>query len=374
VTTTTSDEIGLACGTSYTYGVVARDAAGNSSPATQVVVTTAACASASPGWTYCATENKQCVFSGTKEVEYGANGTFTSPRTFTSGVACTNTVFGDPVPNVAKFCQYRDVTSVPPTGGSTGTGTALSSFSSFKNNAFGEAPNGHIFEHRWYSSDSGGACPVWTGIASTCTTAWPDGSGVSEVSTPYGPGFNMRAYSAFNRASGAIMGMSDINHLIPTSGYLGTTTELSGRIMFPSSGNPKTADQPTGFPAYGDWNVLWEFTQSSMIANGMGVDATAAGGPRVYVSTCDPSGGYPNRKAETPAIAFDTWYSFRWQIHWSDNSDGFSNFWWNGQQIASWTGRTVNSSKGSPYIEWGWYGGMNHARNEVVYAGLTWAG
>jgi chitodextrinase len=372
VTATTSDEIGLVCGTSYTYGVVARDAAGNSSPTTQVAVTTAACATASPGWTYCAPENKDCVFSGTKEVEYGANGTFTSPRTFTSGVACTNTVFGDPVPNVAKFCQYRDVTSVPPTGSTTGTGTALSSFSSFKNNAFGEAPNGHVFEHRWYSSDSGGACPVWTGIASTCTTAWPDGSGVSEVSTPYGAGFNMRAYSGFKRASGALMGLADINHLVPTSGYLGTTTEISGHVMFPSGGNPKTSTQPTGFPAYGDWNVLWEFTQSSLVGNRIGVDATTAGGPKLYVMTTDPAN--PNvrdgRKAWSPTLQFDRWYTFRWQIHWSNNSDGWVNFWWDGQQIAAWTGRSINSSAGAPYVEWGWYGGDAQARNEVVWGGL----
>jgi chitodextrinase len=372
VTTPTSDEIGLVCGTSYTYGVVARDAAGNSSPTTQVAVTTAACATPSPGWTYCAQENKDCVFSGTKEVEYGANGTFTSPRTFTSGVACTNTVFGDPAPNVAKFCQYRDVTSVPPTGSSTGTGTALSSFSSFKNNAFGEAPNGHIFEHRWYSSDSGGTCSVWTGLSSTCTAAWPDGSGVSEVSTPYGPGFNMRAYSGFKRASGALMGLADINHLVPTSGYLGTTTEISGNIMFPSAGNPKTSTQPTGFPAYGDWNVLWEFTQSSLVGNRIGIDATTAGGPKLYVMTSDPSNpNAPNgRKAWSPTIQFDRWYTFRWQIHWSNNSDGWVNFWWDGQQIASWTGRSINTSAGNPYVEMGWYGGDAQARNEVVWAGL----
>ena len=56
-------------------------------------------------WTYCGPEGGSCAFTGTRHVRYGANGKFTLPRTFTDGVACNNSVFGDPVPYVVKQCQ-----------------------------------------------------------------------------------------------------------------------------------------------------------------------------------------------------------------------------------------------------------------------------
>ncbi len=58
------------------------------------------------GWTLCAAENGTCSFSGTRAVGYGANGVFFY-RPATTSIACTNAVFGDPTPNVAKSCYYK---------------------------------------------------------------------------------------------------------------------------------------------------------------------------------------------------------------------------------------------------------------------------
>jgi hypothetical protein len=58
-------------------------------------------------YTRCANEGGVCSFSGTKEVRYGANGEW---RTLTKAgsVECSNAAFGDdPLPNVAKTCEYR---------------------------------------------------------------------------------------------------------------------------------------------------------------------------------------------------------------------------------------------------------------------------
>jgi len=65
-------------------------------------------------WTFCANEAGRCSFSDTREVVYGANGTFTSPKQFTGGVDCNNTVFGDPVPGAAKACFQRLPATPPP--------------------------------------------------------------------------------------------------------------------------------------------------------------------------------------------------------------------------------------------------------------------
>jgi hypothetical protein len=56
-------------------------------------------------WTACASENGTCSFSGTREVRYGAGTRFAS-RMFTGSASCSNSVFGDPAPNVVKACTY----------------------------------------------------------------------------------------------------------------------------------------------------------------------------------------------------------------------------------------------------------------------------
>jgi hypothetical protein len=62
------------------------------------------CDTAATTWTYCADENGQCTFSGTKSVLYGANGNFWV-KTLIGGAACNNTTFGgDPIPGTAKQC------------------------------------------------------------------------------------------------------------------------------------------------------------------------------------------------------------------------------------------------------------------------------
>jgi hypothetical protein len=60
---------------------------------------------ASTNWTFCASENGYCSFSGTQQVRYGANGSYVY-KTLTGGTACTNAVFGDPAYGVAKGCDY----------------------------------------------------------------------------------------------------------------------------------------------------------------------------------------------------------------------------------------------------------------------------
>ena len=61
-------------------------------------------------WTTCAAENGNCSFAGVMTVAYGANGSY-DYATLPGGTACTNAVFGDPVPNTAKSCY---LTGAPP--------------------------------------------------------------------------------------------------------------------------------------------------------------------------------------------------------------------------------------------------------------------
>ena len=62
-------------------------------------------------YTQCAEEGGFCSFSGTANVIYGANSCYTSPRTFSNGTACSNDVFGDPLPGVRKYCYTNGSSS-----------------------------------------------------------------------------------------------------------------------------------------------------------------------------------------------------------------------------------------------------------------------
>jgi hypothetical protein len=70
---------------------------------------TIAAPAAGPTWILCTGEGNTCVFSGTRQVRYGANGSFVT-KTFTGSAPCKNAAFGDPAPNVPKYCSYSSTT------------------------------------------------------------------------------------------------------------------------------------------------------------------------------------------------------------------------------------------------------------------------
>jgi hypothetical protein len=87
---------------------------GISTKACSISGTAAAAASPAPttppatvaAWTACASQWGTCSFSGTRQVRYGANGVYVT-KTVTGPVACTNAVFGDPLPGISsKSCSY----------------------------------------------------------------------------------------------------------------------------------------------------------------------------------------------------------------------------------------------------------------------------
>jgi type IV pilus assembly protein PilY1 len=61
----------------------------------------------SGSWIYCAGENSNCSFTGTRQVRYGAQGEYAIAE-FTDGTSCSNAVFGDPISGVYKSCHYLD--------------------------------------------------------------------------------------------------------------------------------------------------------------------------------------------------------------------------------------------------------------------------
>lgn len=68
------------------------------------VLAMANAASAATVYSTCASEQGQCAFVGSASVRYGANAAW-SVKTLSGGTACSNSVFGDPAVNVVKTCQ-----------------------------------------------------------------------------------------------------------------------------------------------------------------------------------------------------------------------------------------------------------------------------
>ena len=56
---------------------------------------------------FCSNEYETCAVGGKKYVAYGANGVFTF-KAVTGSVACSNDVFGDPIPGPVKACYFAN--------------------------------------------------------------------------------------------------------------------------------------------------------------------------------------------------------------------------------------------------------------------------
>src|SRR4030095_4891166 len=71
-----------------------------------IVGTYKSCAIRANDWTFCASEDGSCSFAGTQQVRYGANGSYYY-KTLSDGTACANSVFGDPIVGTVKEVHIR---------------------------------------------------------------------------------------------------------------------------------------------------------------------------------------------------------------------------------------------------------------------------
>jgi len=120
-------------------------------------------------WTACASEGGTCSFSGTHEVRYGSGTTFVT-KTVTGSTACSNAVFGDPTPNVAKSCSYASTSPAPVTWTACSQENGTCSFSGTRDVRYGA---GSSFVTRTFTGSA--SCsnavfgdPVY-GVAKSCS-------------------------------------------------------------------------------------------------------------------------------------------------------------------------------------------------------------
>jgi hypothetical protein len=104
--------------TSAVFGDPVHGVAKTCSYSSATTTAVAAPAASTSSWIACAGEGGTCMFSGTREVRYGAGNAFVT-KTFTGSVVCLNSSFGDPAVGLLKSCSYSSNTIA--TSGSTGT-------------------------------------------------------------------------------------------------------------------------------------------------------------------------------------------------------------------------------------------------------------
>lgn len=88
--------------------------AATGSAATQTLAYRTSGSATSTSWTNCASEDALCSFSGTKQVRYGANGTYVY-KNATNSIQCSNAVFGDPLVGADKSCAYSSAVTTATT-------------------------------------------------------------------------------------------------------------------------------------------------------------------------------------------------------------------------------------------------------------------
>ena len=95
----------------------ALDSVASAAPNTHTMLSSS---SSEGSWKFCANENANCRFKGTRTVRYGANGKYQT-GSYADKVACANWVFGDPAYGSAKHCDVWTGATSP--GSSTGSTT-----------------------------------------------------------------------------------------------------------------------------------------------------------------------------------------------------------------------------------------------------------
>lgn len=235
----------------------------------------------------------------------------------------------------------------PPTGG-----TPIEHFSDVVSANWGQP-----YINRWYRSGGNAYQPP------PSSGNWPSISAeaIEEISTPHGPGFRFRIHAEMlGGTTGAKQVMlHDQNHYIPHSGWLGTKTELTFKIMFPSAGNQAVFYNP----GYDDWNALMEVIGDTHVHNQIGINSQG----KFY---CRSWGHIHGDKAVGPQINRDQWYTHRWIKKWSYDADGLTQWYVDGTKYADWAGPSIEPGKKVSSFQWGYYSATPPTLTEVHYAGM----
>lgn len=213
--------------------------------------------------------------------------------------------------------------------------------------------------------------PAWTKPVSAFTH--PDGSGLTAVDTPYGPGMQIvctdTCVTPWDSTCKAILAQG------PLAGNdkEGTVAQWTFPLKLPAQTISKIGSTAAGWFA----GTLFELHnqgplrtwQQTTLSVDVSTQTPRPGTPMWRVSLRNSQTGVSELYGSGPnAIAtFDAWHRFDLQVYWTQKTSGFMHWYVDGQPLVNWSGPTWYAGDGLPVLQYGWYAGLGGVKNTSVW-------
>lgn len=201
-----------------------------------------------------------------------------------------------------------------------------------------------------------------------------DGSGITAITTPYGPGFQVVCTDT-NTAVWSATSKTLLLHGGQPTDLLGTVAQWEFYVNLP------TQVFATGGSSQNGWftGLLWELHTITSSGMNLQVDCSDAN-PFNHAPTLkferqinlgaglapDGSPSYDYFYAPTP-IQFNHWYKVDVQVYWTPTSNGWVKVYLDGTLLANSPGPTMFPADGTPYLQYGYYAGKGGEINTVQF-------
>jgi hypothetical protein len=217
-----------------------------------------------------------------------------------------------------------------------------------------------------YSNLSGAFVPAWI---SPVVAHPPE---LQTASTPYGQGFQFVVSDTADVAT-----------------WDSAMKDVLGQ-KFPDNNGPMLTETPYTFNFYiylpsqsivTSWNggVLWEFHTSASSGDHIGLDNTGRGPTNPSFRFGRQSARGENYTYTYAPLTFNTWHQFTLNFKWSTGTDGYYQLSMDGKQYINFSGQTIFSGEGTPYLQFGFYadigsknGVASVGNNQVTISGITY--
>jgi hypothetical protein len=203
-----------------------------------------------------------------------------------------------------------------------------------------------------------------------------NGAYITEIQTPYGPGFNMNVPASPSGGGPECSWDSTMKCVlgkwIYPSDFLGKTYDWTFYVNLPRAGNPQ------GIPASWSGGPSFEIGHFNFTPNGsnthFAVDTASYPGQEIWRTGIFLVGvpPYDNYQyAWHGALQYDRWYKWRFVAKWSEGSDGFTRIYRDDVLINSLEARTMPAGEGLA-MQVGWYGHDDNVKNnQIQYSTIT---
>jgi hypothetical protein len=210
-----------------------------------------------------------------------------------------------------------------------------------------------------------GSTSWWAPPEATGGTLWRGTTvGQENITTSHGEGirFNGLDEMVFLGVSENRMCACELQGSWPQ--YEGQTHQWDGWVRLPSAGN--TGGVPGGFYHGHVIMQIGGTTGGGADTNGHMLQIAPERRFRFVIRATDEP--HASTRYDGPVFSYDTWHHIRWEVHWTEASNGFQRAWVNGSQMMNHSGPTIFSGE----VMWeqmlGWYSTRTGIDNQIEFS------